>query len=90
MYGSSELEAAAPLFLLRQLGYKNVKLLKGGINQSNEFFPSSPASTEVQVLDTAALHGKQEQIITPTGTSTRKKSETIIPVRKGASAGGGC
>lgn len=90
LYGTNELDAAAPLFLLRQLGYKNVKLIKGRLNQANEFITSLPGSTEVQVLDTAALHHKSEQLITPVVTSSRKKGEAIIPVRKSASAGGGC
>lgn len=90
LYGNDELQATAPLFLLRQLGYKNLKLLKGGINQANEFIPTSLASTEVSVIDTAAIHGKGDPTIVPISTTTKKKAETVIPVRKGASAGGGC
>lgn len=90
LYGSDELQATAPLFLLRQLGYKNLKLLKGGINQANDFFPTTIASTEVSVVDTSAIHGKTEQMNTPLNVTAKKKSEAVIPVRKGASAGGGC
>lgn len=90
LYGSDELQATAPLFLMRQLGYKNLKVLKGGINSSNEFNPTSLASTEVSVVDTAALHGKGEPLNMAITPEIKKKGETVIPVRKEASAGGGC
>lgn len=89
-YGSDELQATAPLFLLRQLGYKNLKLLKGGINQGNEIIPVSPPLTEVSVVDTAAIHCNVEQINTEITSPEKKKGEVVIPVRKRASAGGGC
>ena len=90
LYGSDELQATAPLFLLQQLGYKNLKLLKGGLNHVNEFYPSTLATTEVSVVDTALIHGKSDQISTTATSNTRKKGEVVIPVRKGASTGGGC
>ena len=91
LYGNDQLQAISPLFLLRQLGYKNLRILKGGINTSNEFYPTSFASTEVSIVDTAAIHGKGDPMKTLNNTTTaKKKSETVIPVRKGASAGGGC
>lgn len=88
LYGNTELQATAPLYLLRQLGYKNLKLLKGGINQNHEFIAPSPAMTEISVADTSAIHQKTEQ--TQLAPTIQKKGEAIIPVRKGASAGGGC
>ena len=88
LYGNTELQATAPVFLLRQLGYKNLKLLKGGINPTNEFIPPAPAMTEVSVVDTSSIHQKTEQ--TQIAPTIQKKGEAVIPVRKGASAGGGC
>ena len=90
LYGTNELQATAPLFLLRQLGYKNVKLLKGGLNQHNEFIQPVLVSTEVSVVDTAAIHGKTEPLKAATSEIAKKKGDAVIPVRKGASAGGGC
>lgn len=90
LYGADELQATAPLFLLHQLGYKNLKLLKGGINKSNEFIPLSPASEEVSLIDTAALHGKGKPMNAPITPVAKKRGETVIPVRKRESAGGGC
>lgn len=90
LYGNDQLQATAPLFLLRQLGYKNVKLLKGGINPINEFSLPDLATTEISLVDTAAIHGKSELINLPVSAPTLKKGEAVIPVRKGASAGGGC
>jgi rhodanese-related sulfurtransferase len=90
LYGSDELQTTAPLFLLKQLGYNNLKLLKGGLTSASEFKAPEVATTEVSVIDTAAIHSKPELTETSTITSTKKRGETVIPVRKGASAGGGC
>ncbi len=90
LYSSDMLQATAPLFLLQQLGYKNMKLLKGGLTAFNEFKEPDLASTEVSVVDTAAIRVNQELINTPMTTTARKKTETVIPVRKTTSAGGGC
>ena len=90
LYGTDELQATAPLFLLHQLGYKNLKLLKGGVNKSNELIPLSPASAEVSLIDTAALRGKGEPMNVSVTPAAKKKGETVIPVRKRESAGGGC
>ena len=90
LYGIDQLQATAPLFLLQQLGYKNLKLLKGGINAVNEFTPPAPGLSEVSVVDTALIHNKTEQINMPLTSSAIKKGEAVMPVRKGVSAGGGC
>jgi len=89
LYSSDMLQATAPLFLLQQLGYKNLKLLKGGLTAFNEFKEPNLASTEISVVDTAAINVNQE-LNTSVTTTARQKSETVIPVRKSASAGGGC
>jgi len=90
LYGSNELQTTAPLFLLQQLGYKNLKILKGGLTSSNEFREPDPASTEVSVMDTTAIRVKPEQIKTPVTTTVKKSAESVIPVRKVGSSGGGC
>ena len=90
LYGVDQLQATAPLFLLQQLGYKNLKLLKGGINTVNEFTPPEPGLTEVSVVDTALIHSKADQINAPLSSPVIKKREAVLPVRKVVSAGGGC
>jgi len=90
LYGSDMLQATAPLFLLQQLGYKNLKLLKGGLTSFNEFKEPDLSTMEVSVVDTAAIHVKPELINKPVTTTAIQKSESVIPVRKNASAGGGC
>ena len=90
LYGSDELQATAPLFLLQQLGYKNLKVLKGGLTSFNEFKEPELASTEVSVVDTAVIHVSPELKNAPVTTTVAKKSESVIPVRKEASKGGGC
>jgi rhodanese-related sulfurtransferase len=90
LYGSDQLQATAPLFLLQQLGYRNLKLLKGGLTSFNEFQEAELASTEVSVVDTALIRLKPELIKALVPTTVTKMGETVIPVRKGATAGGGC
>jgi len=90
LYGSDQLQATAPLFLLQQLGYKNLKQLKGGLTSYKEFKEPELASTEVSEVDTAFIRLKPEMnkvLVTKAVTKTR---ETVIPVRKAASSGGGC
>lgn len=90
LYGSNELQATAPWLLLQQLGYKNLQLLKGGLTSLNEFIEPEPALTEVSIVDTVAIHLKPETANKSVTTLASKKSETVIPVRKAASTGGGC
>jgi rhodanese-related sulfurtransferase len=90
LYGSDELQVTAPLFLLQQLGYSNVKILKGGLSSTNEFKESELASTEVSAIDTAEIHRKTVLQEMPLNIPEKKKGEAVIPVRKEASAGGGC
>jgi len=90
LYGSDELQATAPWFLLQQLGYKNLKLLKGGLTSLSEFKEPALASTEVSVLDTTAFHVKPDLLKASEITTVKKKTEAIVPVRKAKSSGGGC
>ncbi len=90
LYGSDQLQATAPLFLLQQLGYKNLKLLKGGLTSFNEFKEPEIASSEVSVVDTAFIRLKPELNKVAVTKAVTKTRETVIPSRKAASSGGGC
>ena len=85
LYGSDELEAVAPSLLLQQLGYKNVKQLKGRITETGEFKVS-----EVSVIDTAAMRVKTDIKKATEITPVKKKREAVIPVRQEVTSGGGC
>lgn len=87
LYGSDELQAIAPFLLLQQMGYTNLKTLKGGFVSTNEFKEPALPSSEVMLLDTATMKAKQE---TKPSETEKKKPQVVVPVRKGASAGGGC
>lgn len=87
LYGSDELQATAPCLLLQQMGYTNLKTLKGGFVATNEFKEPALANAEVMLLDTATMKVKQE-IKAP--VTEKKKQQVVVPVRKEASSGGGC
>ncbi len=90
LFGSTELQATAPWLLLQQLGYRNLKLLKGGLAANGEFSETALSSTEVSVVDTTAFKAKPQGITTPDTKVVKKKTEAVVPVRKAASSGGGC
>ncbi|HAH23369.1 MAG TPA: hypothetical protein DCL77_06385 [Prolixibacteraceae bacterium] len=87
--GSDELQATAPFLLLQEVGYQNLKILKGGFTFTNEFKESPLSTTEASVLDISAL--KANPVLDASGTKAdQKKPESILPVRKAGSSGGGC
>ena len=88
--GRDELQATAPWLLLQQLGYKNILLLKGGITPGGALTETALVSTEISVIDTSAIRYKSTGTVTPAEISSNKKTETVIPVRKPSSSGGGC
>lgn len=88
LYGMDELMATAPCFLLQQMGYRNVKVLKGGFSALEGFKEPDRASTEVSVITKEAFGAKQENLSAE--KELKPKSETVIPVRKKVSSGGGC
>ncbi len=90
LVGNNELQATSPLFLLRQMGYTNLKLLKGGLSSTNEFVATDLVATEVSVIDTAAIHAKPALSNQTASNSPSIKPESIKPVKKAVSAGGGC
>ena len=87
--GTDELQATAPCLLLHELGYQNLKILKGGFTSTNEFKESPLSTTEASVLDISVLNAKP--VLDASGTKAdQKKHESILPVRKAGSSGGGC
>jgi len=90
LYGATELEAVAPSLLLQQLGYKNVKQLKGRITETGELEVSELSSTEISVIDTAAMRVKPEIKKAAEIIPVKKKREVVIPVRQEVTSGGGC
>jgi len=90
LYGTDELQATAPWLLLCQLGYKNLKIAGGGYSATGEFKESPVAATETSLFDVSALKINPEQKNATEIKIEKKKSETVVPVRKAASAGGGC
>lgn len=90
IYGSDELQATAPCLLLHQMGYQNLKILKGGFTSANEFKESVLASTETSVLDISAIRVNPELVKTTVTKPEKKNPEAIVPVRKQATSGGGC
>lgn len=88
LYGSDELQATASWLLLQQLGYLNIRIMKGGYTQNNEFKEPVMSSTEAMTLDTAAM--KSKPVLTETIKTEKKKLQVVVPVRKEVSSGGGC
>jgi rhodanese-related sulfurtransferase len=86
LYGSDELQATAPCLLLQQLGYQNIKILKGGYSPENIFKEPVFSSTEVMLLDTAVMKAKPVKAL----ETEKKKPQVVVPIRKEATSGGGC
>lgn len=97
LYGDDQLEANGPWLLLEQTGTKNVKVLLGGysfysrlpLSDSLMNASSSLILTEKSVLDMQVL----KQSSTENGSDKKevvKAKETVVPVKKAASSGGGC
>lgn len=88
--GSDELQATAPFLLLQELGYQNLKILKGGFTSTNEMQESPISSTETSVLDISSFKTKPALNPSASKIDDQKKPEAILPVRKAGSSGGGC
>jgi rhodanese-related sulfurtransferase len=86
IYGSDELQATAPCLLLQHLGYRNIKIMKGGYTLNNEFKEPTLSSTEAMALDTAVMKANPVRTL----ETENKKPQVVVPIRKGASSGGGC
>ena len=79
LYGSDELQITAPCLLLQQMGYQNLKTLKGHFEITYGFIASDPGSSEVMMLDTEAMKVEQE---VKTSETDGRKPQVIIPIRK--------
>lgn len=89
--GNDELQATAPWLLLQQLGYANVRLLKGGITAGGELKATEAVATETPAIDMSAFQSKPAETPAAGAAKTEaKKPEVVVPVRKAASSGGGC
>jgi rhodanese-related sulfurtransferase len=90
LYGSDELQAIAPALLLAQMGYSNVKYVKGGFKNNGEFKETESANDEKTVVDMKSAQANSSSVISGEVKPEKKKSEAVIPVKKQASSGGGC
>jgi len=97
LYGETQQQATGPWLMLRQTGYKNVKLFTGNYSQLDPANADSltrllPQLNETTLIDTAAL--KLVSSPTTAGKGNAKPAitdkKTVAPVKKGASSGGGC
>ena len=88
LFGADELQATAPLFLLQQLGYHNIKQLKGGYSDKNVFTEPAIGSNEQMQLDPALIHANK--VTTDQEVNTPKKVEVVVPRKKEVTKGGGC
>ncbi|MBK7212831.1 MAG: rhodanese-like domain-containing protein [Bacteroidales bacterium] len=97
LYGDDQLEANGPWLLLEQTGTQNVKVLLGGYSfysrlpLSDSLLNTSRSSiyTEMSILDisvmkqaSATAETKKEEVV--------KAKQTVVPVKKEVSSGGGC
>jgi rhodanese-related sulfurtransferase len=97
LYGETQQQATGPWLMLRQTGYKNVKLFTGNYSQLDPAKADSltrllPQLSETPLIDTAALKLVSSPVVTGKDIAkpviTEKKS--VAPVKKSASSGGGC
>lgn len=88
--GTDELQATAPWLLLQQLGYRNIARLKGGYIADGGLVETALSATEASILDTAAFRNKTDLVKTPVQIIRKKSAESVLPVRKEVTSGGGC
>jgi rhodanese-related sulfurtransferase len=97
LYGETQQQATGPWLMLRQTGYKNVKLFTGTYSQLDPAKTDSltrllPQLSETPLIDTAALKLVSSPVVAGKDIAkpaiTEKKS--VAPVKKAASSGGGC
>ena len=89
-YGTDELQATGPVFLLYQLGYKNLRILKGEYTSLNDIKEPDPGSTEISLVDTSLIRTKPVMTVTPENSAAKGKLEPVKKFRKETSSGGGC
>jgi rhodanese-related sulfurtransferase len=98
LYGNDQLEANGPWLLLTQVGVTNLKVLLGGyqiykllpLNDSVLFSKNHLVWAEKSIIDTAALRKKSASVSVPVNQKQAARKESVVPVKKEASSGGGC
>ena len=96
IYGETEQEACGPWLMLRQTGYKNVKLFTGTYSQLDPSNTDSltrllPQLSETARIDTAALKFASTSGVTKSVSKLAEaEKKSVKPVKKQASSGGGC
>lgn len=99
LYGRNQLEASGPGLLLRQLGINNVNVLQGGYQYMNSANVNSPAvgqmpqwMAEVPRFDAAMLKrsSASSNVSLSKSNTANIRPESIKPVKKPGSSGGGC
>jgi rhodanese-related sulfurtransferase len=97
IYGETEQEACGPWLMLRQAGYKNVKLFTGTYSQLDPSNTDSltrllPQLSETARIDTAALKfvSASAGVTKSVSKPAEKEKKSVKPVKKQASSGGGC
>ena len=98
LYGETQQQATGPWLMLRQTGYKNIKLFTGNYSQLDPAMAADsltrllPQFSETPLIDTAALKLVSSPAVAGKDGAkpaiTEKK--TVAPVKKSASSGGGC
>jgi rhodanese-related sulfurtransferase len=95
LYGETQQQANGPWLMLRQTGFKNVKLFTGNYAQlqpaeKDTLIGKLPQLSESPLIDTAAL----KAISAPASNSTAQKNDvpkkTVTTTKKSGSSGGGC
>lgn len=98
LYGNDQLEANGPWLLLSQVGITNLKVLLGGyqiykllpLSDSISLTKNSLVWAEKSIIDTAALRKKSTPVSIPVNQKPAVIKESVVPVKKEASSGGGC
>ncbi len=88
--GSSELHATGSWLLLQQLGYHNLKFLKGAITITNDFRESATGNSENSILDLGVFHAETESSDVSVIKPNNQNPKSVVPTRSKSSSGGGC
>jgi len=97
LYGSDHLQANGPWLLLRQVGFDNIKVMKGGFEAYKQLATNDTLlhkslliKTEVSVFDTAAFRKPAAEKAVAAEKPAVKKAVKVVPVKQEESSGGGC
>lgn len=97
LYGSDHLQSNGPWLLLRQIGFDNIKVMKGGYEAyrlvaSNDTVVQKNMliKTEVSAFDTSAFRKPVAEKSVAAEKPAVKKTVKVVPVKVEESSGGGC